>query len=62
MRWTAPATGIAMCNIQVAVAELPESAYGYKCPFSGEETWSVVAPTPGVEAEPAISGLNRPEY
>ncbi len=28
MRWTAPATGIAMCNIQVAVAELPESAYG----------------------------------
>jgi hypothetical protein len=28
MLWTAPATGIAMCNIAVALEQQRESAYG----------------------------------
>ncbi len=47
MRWTAPAAGIAMCNIQVAVAELPESAYGYKCPCSGDGNLVRCSPSSG---------------
>ena len=33
MRWTAPTTGIVMCQIPVAATELRESAYGYEWLF-----------------------------
>jgi len=32
MLWTAPAAGIAMCHIVIAVTERRESAYDYKLP------------------------------
>jgi hypothetical protein len=35
MLWMERATGIAMCQIAVAVAERGESAYGYKPPWAG---------------------------
>ncbi len=35
MQWTAPATGIAMCQYVVALAATRESAYGYKPTWAG---------------------------
>ena len=36
MQWTAPTTGIAMCQSAVAIAERRESPLGYSETFSGE--------------------------
>ena len=57
MRWTAPATGIAMCQSAVAVVDRRESPFGYKCAYEAAQTWSVVTPTPGVNAESAVIGV-----
>ncbi len=45
--WMARATGIAMCQIAVAVAERGESAHGYKPPWAGQ-----------VEAQPSPLDLH----
>ncbi len=44
MLWTAPATGVAMCQNAVDVAEQLESAYGYKQTFSRPKSTSAVPP------------------
>ncbi len=54
MLWTAPANGIAMWHIAVAVAMWPESANGYKQTLAGLKTTSALHPgadLPGGVAE-----------
>ncbi len=49
MQWTAPATGIAMCQSAAALEQQRESAYGYKrtlaltSPFDPKQTLGPVA-------------------
>ncbi len=44
MLWTAPATGVAMCQNAVDVAERLESAYGYKQTSSRPKLTSALPP------------------
>jgi hypothetical protein len=44
MLWTAPATGIAMCQNEVVVEERLESGYGYEGTFSRPESRSALPP------------------
>ena len=48
MQWTAPTTGIAMCQNVVDVAEPFESAYGYKQTSSRPKSRSALHPTPDI--------------
>jgi hypothetical protein len=62
MLWTAPTTGIAMCQNAVDVAERLESAFGYKQTFSRPKSTSALppgadipAPTPAFSLTPSDS-------
>ncbi len=44
MLWAAPTTGIAICQIAVAIADRRESAYGYKQTSSRPKLTSAVPP------------------
>jgi len=44
MRWTAPATGVAVCQNAVDVAERLESAFGYKQTSSRPKSTSALPP------------------
>ena len=51
MQWTAPATGIAMYQIAVAVEERLMSAYGYKQTFSRRKSTSAYTPTSDISGK-----------
>jgi hypothetical protein len=48
MQWTAPATGIAMCQNLVVIEERLESAFGYKQTSSHPKSMSALPPTPDI--------------
>ncbi len=54
MLWTAPATGIAMWHVAVAVAMWPESANGYKQTLAGLKTTSALHPGADVPGGPPL--------
>ncbi len=51
MQWTAPITGIAMCQSAVAVVELRESAYGYTLPSRAATDDGCFPPTSGSSSQ-----------
>ncbi len=48
VQWTAPATGIAMCQNLIAIEEQLESAFGYKQTSSHPKSMSALPPTPDI--------------
>ena len=59
MQWTAPTTGIAMGHIPFVLSSAVSLLMAMSAGTEATGFWSVVTPTPGVEAETAIPGAER---
>ncbi len=55
MRWTTPATGVAVCQNAVDVAERLESAFGYKRKSGRRRRTSASPPTADIRAPMSVS-------